>query len=245
MARPSPMAVARLREKIDTWVMLAMTRKAKKLPMMASTPRLSGSDAATALPNTRINSTRVSGRAIISAVRRSCSIWVPTCLNTSAKPPTLTAATGPSCSRRGDSSLMRSRTWSSVPAMRANTSAWRASFERRGGGAPSDQYDTAWLMFGVVRRRWVRAAPSPAAAGLTATALALIVLAGCGTVERPSLADTPAPTTTTTAVPFRLVAQVRPDVHSIGVYDAVDAAAPKLQLSNPTDYNIARVFLVE
>ena len=133
------MAVARLREKIETWVRLAITRRAKKLPRMVSTPRASGSEAATPLPNTRINSTRVTGIAMNSAVLRSDSIWVPTCRNTSAKPPTRTETTGSSSFRVGESSLMRSRTWSSFPPIRASTRAWRASCERSGGGDPSVQ----------------------------------------------------------------------------------------------------------
>src|SRR5436305_1985750 len=98
-------------------------------------------------------------------------------------------------------------------------------------------------MPGVVARRCVSAAPW--AATVLALALAL-ALAGCGRVERPSFgARAPAPTTTTTAVPFRVVAEVRPELRTIGVYDAPDAPAPKTQLSNPNAENVVRVFLVE
>jgi len=53
------------------------------------------------------------------------------------------------------------------------------------------------------------------------------------------------PTTTTTAVPFRLVADVKADLKSIDVFDAPDAPAPKMQLSNPDYYGLGRVFLVD
>jgi lipoprotein-anchoring transpeptidase ErfK/SrfK len=76
--------------------------------------------------------------------------------------------------------------------------------------------------------------------------LVALALAGCGKVDRPSFgAPAPAPTTSTTAVPFRVVAEVRPGLHTIGVYDAPDAAAPKTQLSNPNPEDVVRVFLVE
>ena len=93
MASPSPMAVARFSEKIDTGVTAAMTRRAKNVPITVMIPRASGREAATALPNTRISSTRVMGKAMASAFLRSDSIWVPTCRNTSAKPPTPTVTT--------------------------------------------------------------------------------------------------------------------------------------------------------
>jgi lipoprotein-anchoring transpeptidase ErfK/SrfK len=75
------------------------------------------------------------------------------------------------------------------------------------------------------------------------TVVSALVLTGCGRVERPQF-GAPLPTTTTT-IPFRLVAGVKPDVPSIGVYDTPTAAAPKLQLSNPNAEGVVRVFLVE
>lgn len=79
-----------------------------------------------------------------------------------------------------------------------------------------------------------------------AVVLLAVALAGCGRLERPSMGETaPPPSTTTTAVPYRVVAQVKPDVKSIDVFDAPDAPTSKLQLSNLDYYGIARVFLVE
>lgn len=52
-------------------------------------------------------------------------------------------------------------------------------------------------------------------------------------------------TTTTTTIPFRLVAEVRPDLKSVDVFDAPDAPAPKTQLSNPDPMGVPRVFLVD
>jgi lipoprotein-anchoring transpeptidase ErfK/SrfK len=83
-------------------------------------------------------------------------------------------------------------------------------------------------------------------AAWVAVVLVAVALAGCGKLERPSVGE-PAlpPTTTTTAVPIRFVAEVKPEVKAIGVFDAPDAPAPKTQLSNPDSYGIVRVFLVE
>ncbi|MBV8559990.1 MAG: L,D-transpeptidase [Acidimicrobiia bacterium] len=82
--------------------------------------------------------------------------------------------------------------------------------------------------------------------GLVAILLLGLVVAGCGTIERPSVGEpAPPPTTTTTAIPFRVVAEVKPEVGSIGVYDSPDAPAPKMQLANPTTDGVVRVFLVE
>jgi len=76
--------------------------------------------------------------------------------------------------------------------------------------------------------------------------LVAVALAACSKIERPSVgAPAPPPTTSTTAIPFRVVAEVHPDVKSIAVYDAPDAPAPKQQLSNPTADGVVRVFLVD
>ena len=90
------MAVVRLRAKIDTWVNDASTRRTRNVPITASAPMPRGSEAATTLPNTSTSRMRMMGRLIISARTRSCSIWVLTWRNTSAKPPTATLTTAPS-----------------------------------------------------------------------------------------------------------------------------------------------------
>ena len=72
-----------------------------------------------------------------------------------------------------------------------------------------------------------------------------MALAACGKLERPSVGEPAPPPTTTTVVPFRVVATVKPELHSIAVFDAPDAPTSKVQLSNPNTEGIARVFLVE
>ena len=86
MARPRPIAVVRLRLKIDTSVTMLMRRSTARVPTTDSAPMASGSDADTTLPNTSSSSTSVIGRAIDSARTRSSSMVVPTSLNTWAKP---------------------------------------------------------------------------------------------------------------------------------------------------------------
>ena len=78
-----------------------------------------------------------------------------------------------------------------------------------------------------------------------AVVLVAVALAGCGNFERPSMGEPAPPTTTTTVIPFRLVAAMKPELKTISVYDSPDAPAPKTQLSNPDYYGINRVFLVE
>jgi lipoprotein-anchoring transpeptidase ErfK/SrfK len=73
--------------------------------------------------------------------------------------------------------------------------------------------------------------------------LVAVAFAGCGKLERPSM-GAPA-TTTTTAIPYRVVAAMKPELKTISVYDSPDAPAPKAQLSNPNYYGTNRVFLVE
>lgn len=91
----------------------------------------------------------------------------------------------------------------------------------------------------------MRGRTSKQAAGV-AVVLFAVALAGCGRLERPSVGETaPPPTTTTTAIPFRVVAEVKPDLKAVAVYDAPDAPAPKMQLSNPNSDGVERVFLVE
>ena len=89
-------------------------------------------------------------------------------------------------------------------------------------------------------------AGTPRPAAVLVILLIAVTLAACGKLERPSVgAPAPPPTTTTTAIPFRVVAEVHSDVKSIAVYDAPDASAPKLQLSNPTADDVVRVLLVD
>jgi lipoprotein-anchoring transpeptidase ErfK/SrfK len=64
-------------------------------------------------------------------------------------------------------------------------------------------------------------------------------------MERPSMGATVPSTTTTTTIPFRLVAEVRPELKSVDVFDAPDAPAPKTKLSNPDPMGVPRVFLVD
>jgi lipoprotein-anchoring transpeptidase ErfK/SrfK len=90
---------------------------------------------------------------------------------------------------------------------------------------------------GAVRRR----IPTPALLALLAV---VAVVGACGRAERPTLGAPVPSTTTTTAFPVRLVAEVRPEIKSIGVYPGAEAPSPKVQLSNPTQYDIVRVFLV-
>src|SRR3954447_15930654 len=83
-------------------------------------------------------------------------------------------------------------------------------------------------------------------AAVVVLAVVAVGLVGCGRMERPSVGETaPPPSTTTTAVPFRVVATVKPEVKSINVFDAPDAPTPKTQLSNPDYYGVGRVFLVQ
>jgi lipoprotein-anchoring transpeptidase ErfK/SrfK len=91
----------------------------------------------------------------------------------------------------------------------------------------------------------VRGRTSKGAIVLASTLVAVVALVGCGKVERPSFGTRVPEATTTTAIPFRLVAEVKPELHAIGVYDAPGAPAPKVQLSNPNGENVVRVFLVQ
>jgi lipoprotein-anchoring transpeptidase ErfK/SrfK len=87
------------------------------------------------------------------------------------------------------------------------------------------------------RRVWTSAAVAT---------LSAVALANCGRGDRPVLGSrAAAPTTTTTAVPFRLVAAAHDTLKSIDVFDAPDAPAPKLHLTNPDNMSVDRVFLVE
>jgi lipoprotein-anchoring transpeptidase ErfK/SrfK len=73
----------------------------------------------------------------------------------------------------------------------------------------------------------------------------LVLLSACGRVQRPSFGAPVPATTTTTTIPFRLVADVKPELTSIGVYPTAAAPAPNLQLSNPNKEGVVRVFLVD
>lgn len=71
-------------------------------------------------------------------------------------------------------------------------------------------------------------------------------LSACARGGRPVLGDrAAAQATTTTSVPFRLVAEVHDSLHSIDVFDAPGAPTAKLQLSNPNAEDAKRVFLVK
>jgi len=75
--------------------------------------------------------------------------------------------------------------------------------------------------------------------------LGALVFAACGRVQRPTMGAPVPSTTTTTTIPFRLVAEVKPDLKSVDVFDTPDAPAPKAQLSNPDPMGVPRVFLVD
>jgi lipoprotein-anchoring transpeptidase ErfK/SrfK len=81
---------------------------------------------------------------------------------------------------------------------------------------------------------------------LAVLAVVAFGVAACGGSDRPKLAPAPVaqPATTTTAFPMHQVATVRPDLKSVAVYPEPGAPAPKASLSNPTQYNVPRVFLV-
>ncbi|MBV9041188.1 MAG: L,D-transpeptidase, partial [Acidimicrobiia bacterium] len=91
----------------------------------------------------------------------------------------------------------------------------------------------------------MRGRASRYAAGVIVVALAAAALAACGRMERPTMGATVPSTTTTTTIPFRLVAEVRPELKSVDVFDAPDAPAPKTHLSNPDPMGVPRVFLVD
>ena len=57
--------------------------------------------------------------------------------------------------------------------------------------------------------------------------------------------EAPPASTTTTAVPWRLVAEVHESLRSVDVFDDPGASAPKLHLSNPNTEKVRRVFLVK
>ena len=118
----------RLSAKIETSVKLLMMVNTKNVPSTVTAPTSRGRPAATNPPNTMIKSSKVMGRAIVSARVRSFSIVSPTCRNTSASPVTVTAIgvfepTDDGRLKRGDKSSMRRRMSSSDPVIRASTSA--------------------------------------------------------------------------------------------------------------------------
>ncbi len=90
MASPRPMAVVRLRAKMDTSVNDVTTRRTRKVPTTASAPTASGSPAATTEPNTRTRRITVIGKVSSSAFFRSFSAWASIWLKTSPAPPTST-----------------------------------------------------------------------------------------------------------------------------------------------------------
>ncbi|MCU1448703.1 MAG: ErfK/YbiS/YcfS/YnhG family protein [Acidimicrobiales bacterium] len=85
--------------------------------------------------------------------------------------------------------------------------------------------------------------PKPAV--LAAAVLLPLVIGACGKVQRPTFGAPIPATTTTTTIPFRLVAAVKPELKTVGVYDAAGAPVPRLKLSNPTNDGVVRVFLVD
>ena len=124
-----------------------------------------GSPAATTLPNTRMRRIRTTGNVIVSAFRRSFSTWVPTCLNTSAWPPTAIVRGPVERVNFGESSLTRSRTSSASPAILARRMACRESVLRSGGGEPRLQYENACWTPGSAATFRVRAVPAVETAG--------------------------------------------------------------------------------
>jgi lipoprotein-anchoring transpeptidase ErfK/SrfK len=80
---------------------------------------------------------------------------------------------------------------------------------------------------------------------LAAAVLLAVIVGACGKVQRPSFGAPVPSTTTTTTIPFRLVAETGTGLNTIGVYDAAGAPAPRVKLSNPTNDGVVRVFLVD
>ena len=140
--------MTRLMEKTDTSVTAVTSHSTKKAPSTASIPTPTGSRAATTPPNTMMSSTRVMGMATLSARARSLSMVSPTWLKISTEPPTSTV-TGPRSPANASSRPSPATCHSSCsPARRPTTRAAEPSSLRRGGGEPSDQYDTTSSAFG-------------------------------------------------------------------------------------------------
>ena len=110
MASPSPMAVVRFSEKIETCVNIRSICRIRSVPTIDTTPMASGSPAAMTLPKTRISRSIVIGMAIDSARARSVRICVLICRNTSARPPTVTVSWPSVRENRGDSFVTTSWT---------------------------------------------------------------------------------------------------------------------------------------
>ena len=165
MARPRPIAVVRLRAKIETSVTSARTRSTRNVPTTESAPMARGSRAATTLRKMNSSRSSVIGRAISSARTRSCSMVVPTSAEdlgeaADADGGAVDRARGTArpAPRRGHGSDRRHR------SIRATTSARLLSSLRSGGGEPSDQYDTTSSTPGSAASRSVRSRPDAATA---------------------------------------------------------------------------------
>ncbi len=105
MASARPMAVIRLRAKIETSVANEMVRSTAMVPKIAIAPTATGSAAAIRPPNTQTSTRKLSGIATDSITSRSrcdCSVI---CTSTIATPPVRTVAPLRSCVTSAASSL--------------------------------------------------------------------------------------------------------------------------------------------
>ena len=105
MASASPIAVVRLRAKIDTSVVKEMTRSTASAPRIAMPPTATGSAAATRPPNTQTSTRKLSGIAIDSITSRSRCDWSVICTLTIAVPPVRTVTLPSPWETCSDSSL--------------------------------------------------------------------------------------------------------------------------------------------
>ena len=87
MASAKPKAVAKLRAKIDTSVVVAISRRIDIVPTIASPPTATGSAAASSPPKTHTSTRKLTGSAIDSITSRSRSVWELICAYTIADPP--------------------------------------------------------------------------------------------------------------------------------------------------------------
>ena len=232
MARPSPRAVTRLIEKIETFVNCVTVQSTMNAPNTETAPTSNGSPAATTPPKTNSNSNSVSGTAIISARARSPSIVSPIAANTGSEPasPTLMPSRSrPAYSSRIASIVSTRAGSSSAPGKRMRISARSPSIERSGAGEPSDQYDATSSVPSIAANSSVNAVPtattfaastSPSVAVTIATRSALPVSnssssaaiarvdSASGSSKPPLVSSpkTPVPSTTATMSPSSVAA---------------------------------------
>ncbi|CQD17806.1 hypothetical protein BN970_03857 [Mycolicibacterium conceptionense] len=74
MASASPIATVRLSAKIETSVTIVNPRNTASEPRIAKPPTASGNAAASSPPNTQTNTTKLSGIAMDSIIKRSFSL---------------------------------------------------------------------------------------------------------------------------------------------------------------------------